>query len=349
MWRLAVARKSPRQPKPTGGGGCFSHAAKCVTMQIHHLNCGTMCPFGGRLWDGFSPVLRPARLVCHCLLIETEIGLVLVDTGFGTRDVAQPQRLSRLFRIANRIRLREEDTALRQLEALGYKAADVRHIVLTHLDFDHAGGIEDFPEASVHVFGAELEAAQSRRGLLDCGRYRPMQWSPDVAWQRYSLEGERWFGFYCVRELVGVPADILLVPLAGHTFGHCGIAVRAPEGWLLHAGDAYFFRGEMDLGEYRCTPMLRLYQRLIAAANRPRLANLERLRELKRAHGRDIRLFCAHDAKEFEEFSQTGVQPVSTAIGQGGDAAIQIAHAFGPRGGSTETLFGGNDEKQHKR
>ena len=52
-------------------------------MQIHHLSCGTMCPFGGRLWDGHSPVLGPAEIVCHCLLVETEIGLVLVDTGFG--------------------------------------------------------------------------------------------------------------------------------------------------------------------------------------------------------------------------------------------------------------------------
>src|SRR5438477_8861370 len=63
-------------------------------MRIHHLSCGTMCPFGGRLWDGRTQVLGPAEIVCHCLLIETEVGLVLVDTGFGTRDVAQPRRLT---------------------------------------------------------------------------------------------------------------------------------------------------------------------------------------------------------------------------------------------------------------
>jgi hypothetical protein len=82
------------------------------------------------------------------------------------------------------------------------------------------------------------------------------------------------------------------------------ISVRGPDGWLLHAGDAYFFRGEMDLDEYRCTPMLRLYQQLMAAANRTRLANLERLCELKRHHARDIRLFCAHNAQELEEFQK---------------------------------------------
>jgi glyoxylase-like metal-dependent hydrolase (beta-lactamase superfamily II) len=283
-------------------------------MQIHHLSCGTMCPFGGRLWDGYSPLLGPANLVCHCLLIETEVGLVLVDTGFGSRDVQQPQRLSRLFRIADRIRLREENTAVRQLEARGFTAADVRHIVLTHLDFDHAGGIEDFPGATVHVFGDELDAARAQRGVLDRHRYRPMQWSAHTDWQRYALEGERWFGFSCVRELFGVPADILLVPLAGHTVGHCGVAVRGPEGWLLHAGDAYFFRGEMDLAAYHCPPMLRLLQRVMAADNDARLANLRRLRDLKRSHGAEIRLFCAHDAKELEGLSSAGIEPTPIGI-----------------------------------
>lgn len=278
-------------------------------MRIHHLSCGTMCPFGGRLWDGRSPVLGAAEIVCHCLLIETEVGLVLVDTGFGMRDVAQPQRLNPLFRIANRVRLREPDTALRQIEKLGFSAADVRHIVLTHLDFDHAGGIEDFPDATVHVFGAELDTARSQSSWLDRQRHRPMQWDRAIDWQVYTPEGERWFGFSCVRELVGMPPEILLVPLAGHTLGHCGAAVRGPEGWLLHVGDAYFFRDEMALGGYYCTPMLRAYQRLMAADNETRLLNQTRLRELKRAHGREIRLFCAHDAKELEELSPAPLEP----------------------------------------
>jgi glyoxylase-like metal-dependent hydrolase (beta-lactamase superfamily II) len=284
-------------------------------MRIHHLNCGTMCPFGGRLWDGFSPVVKPATIVCHCLLIETEVGLVLVDTGFGLHDVAQPQRLSPYFRVANRIKLRERDTARRQLEDLGFAAPDVRHIVLTHLDFDHAGGIEDFPDATVHVFGAELDAAKSQSSPLDRRRYRPSQWDTNITWQRYVPEGERWFGFSCVRELVGLPPEILMVPLVGHTHGHCGVAVRGPEGWLLHAGDAYFFRGEMQPGEYRATPMLRMYQWLMAANNGTRLANQARLRELKQAHGGEIRLFCAHDAKELAAFAPARLETAPIAAG----------------------------------
>ena len=41
----------------------------------------------------------------------------------------------------------------------GRTLAGVRHILLTHLDFDHAGGLEDFPRARVHVMQAEMEAA----------------------------------------------------------------------------------------------------------------------------------------------------------------------------------------------
>ncbi|WP_223281445.1 MBL fold metallo-hydrolase [Streptomyces antnestii] len=40
------------------------------------------------------------------------------------------------------------ETAVRQVAALGYDIEDVRHIVLTHLDLDHAGGLRDFPPAA---------------------------------------------------------------------------------------------------------------------------------------------------------------------------------------------------------
>ena len=166
-------------------------------MKVHHLNCGTDCPFGGALMDGRSkgPL---GHLVCHCLLVETDAsGLVLVDTGYGVKDVREPfPRLSRPFAALLNIRLREQETALRQVEALGYSARDVRHILLTHLDFDHAGGLEDFPEARIHLMGAELEAAShERRGFISKNRYRPMQFDEIREWRRYEGGGEPWFGF----------------------------------------------------------------------------------------------------------------------------------------------------------
>jgi glyoxylase-like metal-dependent hydrolase (beta-lactamase superfamily II) len=277
-------------------------------MRIHHLNCGTCCPVGGRLFDGRSngPL---GHIVCHCLLIETDAGLVLVDTGFGTRDVDHPRRrLSPFFLTLNNMQLRKEETAIAQVRRLGFDPADVRHIVLTHLDFDHAGGIEDFPNAAIHLTAREKEVADARDGGAFVGtrRYRPQQWDEVNDWHLYPMGGgEKWFGFDAVRDLPGLPPEILLVPLAGHTWGHSGVAIREADGWLLHAADAYFYRGEIGSERYECTPALRGYQRMMEVDRAARLRNQRRLRQLSLDHGEEVRIFCAHDAVEFEILSGT--------------------------------------------
>jgi glyoxylase-like metal-dependent hydrolase (beta-lactamase superfamily II) len=266
-------------------------------MRVHHLSCGTMCPVGGRLFDGYSrgPL---AKLVCHCLLIETEQGLVLVDTGLGTRDVERPTpRLSPLFLAINNIRLRAQDTAIAQILELGFDPEDVRHVVLTHLDFDHAGGLEDFPNATVHVTADEFVAAEARRSVLDQNRYRPRQWDAVAGWKLYEPAGEPWRGFDTVRELDGLPPEILLVSLIGHTRGHAGVAIDTGAGWLLHAGDAYFHHAEMGRRR-RCPPGLELYQRLMQVDPDKRMENQERLRVLANDAQGGVRVFCAHDAVE---------------------------------------------------
>jgi glyoxylase-like metal-dependent hydrolase (beta-lactamase superfamily II) len=262
-----------------------------------------MCPIGGALFDGFSRGLT-ARLVCHCLLVETNQGLVLIDTGFGLRDVQSPySRLSPFFIHFNGIQFDRKYTAIDQLERLGFSARDVRHIVLTHLDFDHAGGLEDFPEATVHVMQTEIEAAQERRGFIASQRYRPDLWDEVKRWKYYSAGGEPWFGFEAVRDLEGLPPEILLIPLAGHTRGHAGIAIKTPEGWLLNAGDAYFYRHEMDSDQRRCTPGMRFYQTMMEVDREARLNNQARLRALSSDRTNGVRLFCSHDAMEFKAFA----------------------------------------------
>src|SRR5262245_22468607 len=128
-------------------------------MRVHHLNCGSFCPYGARLVEGEGGLFARAHVVCHCLAIETGDGLILVDTGFGMEDARNPRQLGAAFRALMNPQPKVETTALKQLEALGFAAGDVRHIVTTHLDLDHAGGLPDFPEAEVHVFAPELEAA----------------------------------------------------------------------------------------------------------------------------------------------------------------------------------------------
>jgi glyoxylase-like metal-dependent hydrolase (beta-lactamase superfamily II) len=275
-------------------------------MRMHHLNCGSDCPVGGALFDGRSkgPL---GHLVCHCLLIETDAhGLVLVDTGYGLKDIDHPHRpparIPRFLRSLLNIRFREEETAIRQVEALGHRAADVRHIVLTHLDFDHAGGLEDFPNATVHLMTAEYDAATGpRRGFIPRQRYRPPQFDEVRDWRRYGAQGEGWFGFDAVRDLEGLPPEILMVPLPGHTWGHAGVAIARRDGWLLHAGDAYFYRGEMRDAVRRCTPGLRGYQTMMEVDREKRLSNQERLRALSVERRGEVKLICAHDPVELEQ------------------------------------------------
>ena len=244
-----------------------------------------------------------AQLVCHCLLIETDRdGLVLIDTGFGLQDVLRPEeRLSTLFRGLLRPRLNEQETALRQIERLGFSASDVRHIVLTHLDFDHAGGLDDFPDALVHLLSTEEQVASAQRSWLDRRRFRPQQWHTRDEWRLYTPSGERWYDFEAVQPLTSLAEQLLLVPLPGHTLGHAGIAVRDADRWLLHCGDAYFFSGEMHPETPRCTPGLRLYQDLMQQHRGLRLHNQERLRALAQDHGAAVRLFCAHDQLELQQ------------------------------------------------
>jgi glyoxylase-like metal-dependent hydrolase (beta-lactamase superfamily II) len=250
-------------------------------------------------------IVRRGELACHSMLVETANALVLVDTGLGLRDVADPRsRLSAFFLALLKPDFREEMTAVNQIRRLGYDPDDVRHILLTHLDFDHAGGLDDFPHATVHLLGAEVVDAERQASWLDRQRYRPQQWSTRANWRVYRFgEGERWFGFERVRQGDGLPAEIAMIPLFGHTLGHMGVAVRTDGHWRFLAGDAYFYREEMHLARPRCTPGLRFYQWMMEKNRELRLANQERLRELKRSYGGEITIFSGHDIEEFERLA----------------------------------------------
>jgi glyoxylase-like metal-dependent hydrolase (beta-lactamase superfamily II) len=270
-------------------------------MNIHHLNCGCMCPFGGPLFDGATFGLF-AHLVCHCWLIETDRdGLILVDTGFGSADVEDPSRIDTFFRRFNNIKFNHSLTAISQINRLGYEASDVRHIVLTHLDFDHAGGLSDFPDATVHVLQDEYTAAKTMHGWRATRRYREMQWQRSGYWRFYDPWGEKWKGFSSVRPILGVDEDIVMIPLPGHSTGHAGIAAYTQGQWKLHAGDAYFHRGEVHKTQRHCPLGLRFYQRMMDYDHATRINTQNHLRALILTESRDLEVFCSHDAVELKQ------------------------------------------------
>jgi glyoxylase-like metal-dependent hydrolase (beta-lactamase superfamily II) len=262
-----------------------------------------MCPISSRLVNGKGGLFSPGHMVCHCLLIETDDGLVLVDTGLGQDDLLRArERLGQGFLWATRPALDPEETAVRQVERLGFQRSDVRHLVPTHLDLDHAGGLPDFPEATVHIYDLEHAAAMRRETVLERERYREAHWAHGPKWSIHSVEGDKWLGFDAVRAVAS--PDVLLIPLTGHTRGHVGVAVKAGDRWLLHAGDAFFNRGEMDPVRPWCPPALAAFQHIVAISNTERLRNQARLRELVRDRSAEVEVFCAHCPETFDRLTR---------------------------------------------
>jgi glyoxylase-like metal-dependent hydrolase (beta-lactamase superfamily II) len=173
----------------------------------------------------------------YCLLVETNEGLILIDSGLGRNDYTNPSFLMRSFIFIMGIPRRIEETAFHQVQVLGFKISDVKHIVLTHLHLDHAGGLPDFPDAKVHVFQTEYEVHKKPRKLLERG-FDPSHWAHGPDWVIHRGKEDDWYGFSSVSIIEGLEPDIRLVPLPGHTSGHCGIAVATKKGWLLQCGDA---------------------------------------------------------------------------------------------------------------
>ncbi len=255
-------------------------------MKIHHLNCGTMFPRYPRGTQGIT----------YCLLVETNDGLLLVDTGFGIQDYENPTWFSKVFIWSLDMPRSLEETAACQVEKAGYSRNDVKHIVLTHLHSDHAGGLRDFPDAQVHVHVLEHKAIQSPKGFKE-RFYDAAHWSHCPKWVVHEKEEkEDWFGFRNNRIKEGLIPDVRLIPLHGHTRGHCGVAIQTSTGWLLHCGDAtypFYHANEpaepfKPLPYYVMAPPRWLEKSLIGE-------NTKRLRELHNKHGSDIQFICSND------------------------------------------------------
>ena len=253
-------------------------------MRIHHLNCGTM-----------RPRATPGGLVCHVLLIETENGLVLVDSGLGLQDAAAPAKRFGAARFYVRPLFDPAEAAIEQVRGLGYQPDDVRHVVITHFDADHTGGLADFPQAQVHLTAAEAFAALHPKTLLEKQRYLKSQRAhgPQLV-EHTPATSESWRGFAGAQELRDVATGIVLINLPGHTRGHAAVAVDAGERWILHVGDAFYLRGQID-GTNRAARAMTGMERAVAHDWRTVQANHDRLTELWAAAEPDLLLVNAHD------------------------------------------------------
>lgn len=237
--------------------------------------------------------------VCHVLLLETDNGLVLIDSGFGIDDCADPKGRIGPVRFFTRPEFEAREAAANQLDRMGFDRADVRHIVLTHLDSDHVGGAADFPNATLHVTSAEAVAAFASPTRAEKVRYGRQQWVNDRDVVEHDPGGEAWRGFSAAKELDEIAPGIVLVSLPGHSRGHACIAVDAGHRWVLHCGDAFYHYGTLD-GTY-VPRTLWTMETLVAFDRKKMWDNHARLSELYAKAEPDLCIVPAHDNKLFEK------------------------------------------------
>lgn len=247
-------------------------------MRIHQLNCGTMA--------GISPT--------RILLVEAADGLVLVDSGIGLQDISDPAARLGPLRHILRPALNPNETARRRIEALGLDPADVRHIVLTHLDFDHAGGLADFPDATVHATASALTWAIRIPRWIERRRYRRAQWAHGPLFAEHEYADERWEGFRVI-PLDAVAEGMRFVDLPGHTVGHAGVLVPGDDGRdVLHAGDAFYHRGQVT-PDVPVPSWIPPQEKIMALDGSAIALTHARLAALAERHRDDLDVVCAHD------------------------------------------------------
>jgi glyoxylase-like metal-dependent hydrolase (beta-lactamase superfamily II) len=253
------------------------------------------------------PPAAPDGLVCHVLLIETDNVLALVDSGYGLRDIADPGTRVGPARFFVRPTFDSDETAVHHVRRLGFDPHDVRHIILTHFDADHVGGLADFPWAKVHLTAAEAFAALHPQIRVEHQRYRPAQRDHHPKLVEHSpADSEVWRGFPGAKELTDIAPGIVLINLPGHTRGHAAIAVDAGRHWILHAGDSFYHHAQVDDTGHAPRTLTGM-ERVVAYDWRKVKANHQRLQQLWNHAESDLLVVNAHDPTLLHRAQQSTV------------------------------------------
>lgn len=273
-------------------------------MKIHHLNCGSGRIIGASGMVGTRPLIGRAPAVTHCLLIETDEGLVLVDTGIGRQDVENPTPLVRTYMALGGFSCNPDETAFAQVSAMGLSPTDVTDIFLTHFHYDHAGGLPDFPAARVHLHAEEFAGVLNPRDMVERAVFRPEHHAHGPDWVIHQSGDGDFFGLPACDPVTVGGVTFLMIPLPGHSRGICAVAVQEKGGWLVHCGDVYTYHGDVDPVNPRKPPGYWLYRPMWALSYPFRRIGRHSasLRALLRQHGDMITLTNSHDPVEYEKF-----------------------------------------------
>lgn len=203
-------------------------------VSFRFIHCGSNSTleaflFRGGSWFQGRPLTFPA------ILVEHPKGDLLIDAGLGPEidhqfDEEMPFLLKPLMAFDPGPDPRSA------LQTAGFDPDRIRHILLTHLHWDHAGGIESFPKAQIwHPEEGLLEA----RTLApeDSAYFREQFDDPDIQWSFHDFPDGPYENFHRSFDFYG-DGSIVLVPLAGHTATSLGVFLNLRDGRrFLFSGD----------------------------------------------------------------------------------------------------------------
>lgn len=198
----------------------------------------------------------PWKSVCFPILsflIEKDGELILFDTGMGGRinDEMKPLKYRHNW-FFNKFVMKTEfdpgrDPVVKQLPRLGLDPNSVRHIILSHLHWDHAGGIHDFPNAEIIVGKKEWEAAtakNSHRHAYIREQYERID--PSRLRLISTVSGKKCLTFPDSCDVFG-DGGFVMIDLPGHTEGLMGLLLTMPSGRrFLLGGDSFYFPENLE-------------------------------------------------------------------------------------------------------
>jgi len=182
------------------------------------------------------------------LLEHPSAGLVLVDTGFHRSIAAGPARerarnlgpVGRVMARSSAVHMDPEQTVAAQLGALGIKPADIELIVMTHLHFDHASALCDFPRATVLVARREWEAVWAPAPFLH--GYVRAQLDPGPSYRTFEFAAATPGADGPLEQTADVFGDgsLTLAFTPGHSHGHISLVAQLAGRQALITGDAIY-------------------------------------------------------------------------------------------------------------
>lgn len=196
-----------------------------------------------------TPRSRYLWLPCPAFLIHHPgAGAILVDTGLHPSVESTPAaNLGRAVTSFARPRMGPGEDVPAQLRARGLEPRDVKVVVMTHLHFDHASGMSEFPSSTFVVTAAEWEAATTDPRPILRG-YRPAHYDYVFDYRTLAYEGDRvdsYASFGLTFDLFG-DRSVRLASTPGHSAGHQSVICRLRDRDFVIAGDAIYTLGQLD-------------------------------------------------------------------------------------------------------